>query len=154
MNKAETTAGGIVTVVGVLMLLESLKFAYFLDGVPGPGFLPRWVAAGLVCVGLFLTVKGIRPGIAAQKAIAWPDVGAWRRVAVILGALALALLLLEKVGFMIVVTAFMAVVMYSLSVRSWLMLATVPVLTAIGLYVVFAVWLRVPLPQGVLVFFE
>ena len=154
MNKAETVAGGVFTAIGVLMLLESLKFAYFLDGVPGPGFLPRWVAAGLVCVGLFLTAKGIRPGIALQKAIAWPDAGAWRRVAVILGALALALILLEQLGFVIVVTVFMAVVMYSLGVRSWRMLATVPLLTAIGLYVIFAVWLRVPLPRGVLVFFE
>ena len=154
MNKAETVAGGVFTTIGVLMLLESLKFAYFLDGVPGPGFLPRWVAAGLVCVGLFLTAKGIRPGIALQKAIAWPDAGVWRRVAVVLGALALALLLLDKLGFVIVVTVFMALVMYSLSVRSWRMLATVPVLTAIGVYVVFAVWLRVPLPRGVLVFFE
>ncbi len=154
MNKAETTAGGIVTVVGVLMLIESMKFAYFLDGVPGPGFLPRWVAAGLICVGFYLTAKGIRPGRALQKSIAWPDAGAWRRVAAILGALALALLLLEKLGFVIVVAVFMAVVMYSLSVRSWLMLATVPLLTALGLYVVFAVWLRVPLPRGVLLFFE
>ena len=154
MNKAETAAGGVFTAIGVLMLLESMKFAYFLDGVPGPGFLPRWVAAGLICVGLYLTAKGIRPGIALQKAIEWPEAGAWRRVAAILGALALALLLLENLGFVIVVTVFMAVVMYSLSVRSWLMLATVPVLTAIGLYVIFAVWLRVPLPRGVLLFFE
>jgi hypothetical protein len=154
MNKAETVAGGVFTAIGVLMLLESLKFAYFLEGVPGPGFLPRWVAAGLVCVGLYLTVKGIRPGIALQEAIAWPDPGAWRRVAALLGALALALLLLESLGFVIVVTVFMAVVMYSLSVRSWMMLATVPVLTAIGLYLIFAVWLRVPLPRGVLSFFE
>ena len=154
MNKAETVAGGVFTAIGVLMLLESLKFAYFLDGVPGPGFLPRWVAAGLVCVGLFLTAKGIRPGIALQKAIAWPDAGVWRRVAVMLGALALALLLLDTLGFVIVVTVFMAVVMFSLGVRSWRMLAAAPVLTAIGLYVIFAVWLRVPLPRGVLPFFE
>ena len=154
MNKAETTAGGIVTALGVLMLLESMKFAYFLDGVPGPGFLPRWVAAGLICVGLFLTAKGIRPGMALQKAIAWPDAGVWRRVAVMLGSMALAILLLDKLGFVIVVAVFMAVVMYSLGVRSWRTLATVPLLTAIGLYVIFAVWLRVPLPRGVLVFFE
>ena len=69
-------------------------------------------------------------------------------------ALALALLLLDKLGFVIVVTVFMAAVMYSLGVRSWRMLATVPLLAAIGLYVVFAVWLRVPLPRGVLLFFE
>ena len=65
-----------------------------------------------------------------------------------LGALAVALLLLDKLGFVIVVTVFMAVVMFSLGVRSWRMLATVPVLTAIGLYVVFAVWLQRAAAQG------
>jgi len=154
MNKAETVAGGVIAVIGILMLYESLKFAYFLDGVPGPGFLPRWVAACLVCVGLYLAAKGIRPGLASQKAIPWPDKGAWWRLGILFAALALALLLLDKLGFVIVVTVFMGVVMYSLSVRSLLMLTTVPVLTAIGLYIVFAVWLRVPLPQGVLTFFE
>jgi putative tricarboxylic transport membrane protein len=154
MNKAETVAGGVFTAIGVLMLLESLKFAYFLEGVPGPGFLPRWIAGGLVCTGLILTVKGIRPGMALQEAIPWPDASGWRRVAVILGALAFSLLLLDRLGFVLVVTAFMAVVIFALSVRSWRMLATVPILTAIGLYVVFAVWLQVPLPKGVLVFFE
>lgn len=154
MNKAETVAGGVFAAIGVLMLLESLKFAYFLDGVPGPGFLPRWVAGGLVCVGLYLAIKGIRPGVTLQKAIPWPDKGAWWRLAVVFAALALALVLLDKLGFVIVVTVFMAAVMYSLGVRSWLTLSAVPVLTAIGLYVVFAVWLRVPLPRGVLTFFE
>ena len=154
MNKAETAAGGIIAVVGIVMLLESLKFAYFLDGVPGPGFLPRWVAGGLVLMGLFLTAKAIRPGAALTKAIAWPYAGAWRRVAVMLGALALGLVLLDKLGFVIITTVFMAVVMYSLGVRSWRLLATVPVLTAVALYVIFAVWLRVPLPKGVLPFFE
>lgn len=152
MNKAETAAGGVITAIGVLMLMESMKFAYFLDGVPGPGFLPRWVAAGLVCVGLFLTVKGIRPGAVLRKAIEWPDAAALRRVAILMGTLALALLFLEKLGFIIVTTVFMTAVMLSLGVRSRATLAAVPVLTAIALYVVFAAWLRVPLPQGLLSF--
>ena len=153
MNKAETTAGSIVTVVGVLMLLESMKFAYFLDGVPGPGFLPRWIAVGLVCTGLVLTVKGLRPGMVLQEAIQWPDAGGWKRIALMLGALAVALILLEKLGFMVVTTVFMAVLIFGLGVRSWVMLVSVPLVAAIGLYVVFAVWLRVPLPKGIF-FFE
>ena len=153
MNKAETTAGGIVTVVGVLMLLESMKFAYFLEGVPGPGFLPRWIAVGLVCTGLVLTVKGLRPGMVLQEAIQWPDAGGWKRIALMLGALAVALILLEKLGFMVVTTVFMAVLIFGLGVRSWVMLVSVPLVAAIGLYVVFAVWLRVPLPKGIF-FFE
>jgi len=37
-------------------------------------------------------------------------------------------------------------------VRSWVTLATVPLGTGIALYMVFAVWLRVPLPKGILEF--
>ena len=148
MNKAETVAGGVVTAIGVLMLLESLRFAYFLEGVPGPGFLPRWIAAALVLTGLVLTFQGVRPGLTVAEIIQWPDAGGWRRVALVLGALAAALILLDKLGFVIVTTVFMAVVIYGLGVRSWRMLATVPVIAAIGLYVVFAVWLSVPLPKG------
>jgi hypothetical protein len=33
------------------------------------------------------------------------------------------------------------------------MLATVPLVSAVALYVIFAVWLRVPLPKGILTFF-
>jgi putative tricarboxylic transport membrane protein len=154
MNRAETVAGGVVTTIGVLMLLESFRFAYFLEGVPGPGFLPRWIAVGLVCTGLVLTAKGIRPGLTVQEVIQWPDAGGWRRVGLVLGALALALILLDKLGFLVVTAAFMAIVIFGLGVRSWLMLATVPLGAAIGLYVVFAVWLRVPLPKGIFVFFE
>ena len=154
MNKAETVAGSVVTAIGALMLYESLKFAYLFEGVPGPGFLPRWIAGALVLTGLVLTFKGIRPGLAAARVIPWPEAGGWRRVGLVLGGLAAALILLDKLGFVVVTTAFMAIVIYGLGVRSRVMLATVPIGAAIGLYMVFAVWLRVPLPKGVFSFLE
>jgi hypothetical protein len=154
MNRAETVAGVLVTAIGVAMLLQSLTFAYFAEGVPGPGFLPRWIAAGLVCAGLVLTAKGLRPKLTIQEPIRWPDASGWRRVGLMLGALAVALLLLDKLGFMVVTTAFMAVLIFGLGVRSWVMLITTPLAAAFGLYVVFAVWLRVPLPKGIFSIFE
>src|SRR5688572_11927515 len=102
MNKAETVAGGVVTAIGALMLFEALKFAYVSEGVPGPGFLPRWIAAALIVAGLVLTVKGLRPGLTVANVIAWPDVGGWRRVVLMLAALAVALILLDKLGFVVV----------------------------------------------------
>ena len=46
----------------------------------------------------------------------------------------------------------MAVMVFCLGERSWKIFATVPLLSAIGLYLVFATWLRVPLPKGILTF--
>lgn len=153
MNKAETAAGSVFVVLGVLVLLETLKFPYFLEGVPGPGFLPLWVSFGIIGTGLVLTAQGIPRRLAPRDEIMWPDAAGWRRVGLMLGALAVSLLLLEMLGFMVTVTLFMAVVIFCLGVRSWRMLVSVPLLSAIGLYGIFAVWLRVPLPKGILAFF-
>ena len=154
MNKAETVAGSVFVAIGVLVLLEAIKFPYFLEGVPGPGFLPVWISSGIIGAGLVLAVKGIRPRLAPQEGITWPEAAGWRRVGLMLGALAVSLLLLEMLGFMLTTTLFMAVVVFGLGVRSWRMLASVPLLSAVGLYVIFAVWLRVPLPKGILAFLE
>ena len=153
MNKGEAVAGTVCVVLGALMLLESIKFPYFVEGVPGPGFLPLWTSFGIVGTGLVLTVKGFRPRLASQEGITWPDAAGWRRVALMFGALAVSLLLLELLGFMVTTTLFMAVVIFGLGIRSWRILASVPLLSAVGLYVIFAVWLRVPLPKGLLAIF-
>jgi len=154
MNKAETFAGAVVLAIGAAMLLESMKFPYLLDGVPGPGFLPRWIALALIGFGLVLTAQGIRARLAPQEAIPWPNAAGWARVGLMLGGLAVALVVLDRLGFLLTTTLFMAVVIFGLGVRSWRMLASVPLVSAIGLYVVFAVWLQVPLPKGVLSFLE
>ena len=152
MNKAETVAGAVFVAIGVLILLEAIKFPYFVEGVPGPGFLPLWISFGIIGAGLVLAVKGIRPGLALQEAIPWPEAAGWRRVGLMFGGLAASLLLLEILGFMVTTTLFMAAVVFGLGVRSWRILASVPLVSAIGLYVIFAVWLRVPLPKGILAF--
>jgi len=154
MNKAEAVAGSVFVAIGAWMLLEAIKMPYFVEGVPGPGFLPRWVAFGLIGSGLVLTAKGIWPRLALQEGVAWPTAAGWQRVGLMLGALAVSLLLLNILGFVVITTLFMAVVVFGLGVRSWRILASVPLVSAVALYVIFAVWLRVPLPKGILAFFE
>ena len=155
MNKAETVAGSLFVAIGALLLLESIKLPYFVEAVPGPGFLPLWISFGIMGAGLVLAVKGIRPGLVTpEEGITWPEAAGWRRVGLILGALAGSLLLLEWLGFLVTTTLFMAVVVFGLGVRSWRILAAVPLGAAVGLYVIFAVWLRVPLPKGILAFLE
>ncbi|HSQ05108.1 MAG TPA: tripartite tricarboxylate transporter TctB family protein [Burkholderiales bacterium] len=152
MNKAETTAGALFTALGIFMLVESFKTPYLLEGVPGPAFLPRWIAIGLIGTGAVLTVRAVLPRFAVKEIIAWPNARGWWRVALMLGTLAIAFVVLDKLGFLVTTTLFIAVVIFGLGVRSWLTLASVPLLAATVLYTVFAVWLRVPLPKGILGF--
>jgi putative tricarboxylic transport membrane protein len=148
MNKAEALSGAVFAAIGGCMLLHALKLAYIVDDIPGPGFLPRWIAAGLIATGSVLVLKALRPKDAEPTA--WPGAAGWLRVILVLAALGLAFVALTTLGFLVTTTLFVGVVIFGLGVRSKVMLATVPLLAAIVLYVVFAVCLSVPLPKGVL----
>jgi len=152
MNRIETAAGAVVLAVGISLLAGALRFPFLLEGVPGPGFLPLLIALGLVTAGVILLVSAVRGRRAPVAGVSWPPVSGWVRVGLMLGTMAVSFLLLDLLGFLIVTTFFMGVMVFCLGERSWRMLATVPVLSAIGLYAVFAVWLRVPLPKGILTF--
>jgi len=154
MKKAEAAVAAGVLALGGWILIEANRMAYLVEGVPGPGFLPLWLAFGIIGTGLILLWQAIRPGIRVAAAITWPDAAGWRNVGLVLGALAAALLLLQPLGFLLTVTLFMAVVIFFLGIRSWLMVICAPLLASIALYLIFAVFLQVPLPKGVLTFFE
>ncbi len=149
MHKAETVAGLVVVAIGALLMIESSKLPYLVESVPGPGFLPLWIAAGILVTGAVVLFNALR-GRAAGPAIEWPSAWGRRQFGVLLGALALALLVFTKLGFFITTTFFMGVVIFSLGVRSWPTLLIAPLASAGILYLVFAVWLGVPLPAGVL----
>jgi putative tricarboxylic transport membrane protein len=154
MSKAETIVGFGVLSIGALLLLGTIKMPYFLEGVPGPGFLPLWLSLGLVATGGMLTIKGIWPGPLPKAEVIWPGWVAWRKNGILLSALAISFLLLDLLGFLVTTALFVAAVAFGLGTRSWRILASVPLMTAIVLYGVFAVWLRVPLPRGILAFFD
>jgi hypothetical protein len=149
MNRVETAAGGVVLAVGLSFLIGALGFPFLLNGIPGPGFLPLLVSFGIIGGGVVIVWNGVRH---SGRAVSWPPMSGWLRVILMLVAMAASFLLLEALGFVVVTALFMAVMVYCLGERSWRILATVPLLSAVALYVVFAVWLRVPLPRGIITF--
>ena len=152
MEKAEAAAGFLILTVGALLLIAAYQLPYMVEDVPGPGFLPLWVSFGILASGGVVTVSALRGRLRPGEPIAWPDMLGWRQVGVMLAALACALILFDDLGFVITTTAFMTIVIFSLGVRSWVTLVTAPIAAAGILYAVFALWLGVPLPQGVLTF--
>jgi hypothetical protein len=153
LYKSEVVAGALVLTFGVALLAGALQFPFLLDGVPGPGFLPLLTAVATVACGLVLLTSSVRGTIRMDKPN-WAPRSGWVRVVSMLAAMTVSYLLLEELGFLIVTTLFMAAMIFALGERSWRMLATIPVLAAIALYAVFAVWLRVPLPKGLITFID
>lgn len=149
MNKAETCGGLIVVAIGVVLGIAAYKLPYMVEDVPGPGFLPLWLAGGILIAGVCILLKALRGTVPGMLDITWPDRWGWRQVLTMLGSLAISLLLLTKLGFLVTTTAFMAVMIYSLGGRSWPTLVFAPIAAAGILYLVFALWLNVPLPEGI-----
>ncbi len=152
MSKAETVFGLAILAFGGALLVESLKLPYFVEEVPGPGFLPFWLSLAIVAVGVILAVRGMGARRATTVSGGWPDIAGIRRIAITLAALAATLVFLESLGFFLCVILFVAAMTLALGSRSWRELVVIPLLAAAVLYGVFGVWLKVPLPTGIVRF--
>lgn len=115
--------------------------------VPEPGFFP-WIS-GLTLGGLSLALFG-RAWRGRDTAPAAG--GGWTRPALLLGALALYVPLLEPVGYPIATTALCIAALRILDTRRWPVTLGVSLLIAMGSFLLFRWGLGVDLPPGLLGF--
>ena len=128
-------------------LWEASRYPFGTPGAPGPGFLP--VVLGVVFAILSLALL-IRPGRPVEGILP-PDRGAAIRIVVTIAAIAVAILLFDRLGFLVAGTLLMLVLLLVLDRRPIRAVVLAPVSTVL-VYAVFKVWLRVPLPPGLLSF--
>lgn len=142
-------AAALLLVAGAA-IRESARLPFGAVRNPGPGFLPWW--AGLTLAGLALVL--LTQALLARRAPGAegpPDEGTrgkWTRVAGLLGALALYVVGLEPLGYPIC-TFLLVLLMLGPTRRAAIMPAlALAAIAAGGSYLLFAAWLRVPLPPG------
>jgi putative tricarboxylic transport membrane protein len=146
MARRDAVAAAALLLFAVVAAFESARLLPF--GVvrnPGPGFFPWWMSLALgflalVLLGLSLLVRAA-PQLDEQR-------GRFLKVAGVLAVLALYSLVLDVIGYPI---ATFFVVLFMLRVtepQRWPLALGMALLAAGGSYVVFAVWLDVPLPAG------
>ena len=133
---AATALLGVVAVAGALRLPEAL-----VDEGPGTRFLP-------ILLGLVITILGaavaLRPGADARATDAEP--GSWRRLLVTVLGIVLYVVTFERLGFLVVSALFLAALLVAYSERRWPVVGAVAAGATVLTYLVFAVWLKVPLP--------
>jgi hypothetical protein len=140
VNKGELALAFIFAALGGLWIARASGMPIWGDSfAPDSGFLPL-IYGGLLC-GLAVAV-GVRI-LAAKTASAAESI---RKPLVVLGALAAAVAVLPLAGFAISVFALLLFLYAAVERLPWLNSAMVSAAMTGALYLVFKVWLGVPLP--------
>jgi hypothetical protein len=167
MRRADVAFGGVITAIGAGALVMALSMPFFSQNTPGPGFFPRFVAAGLVVLGLIQAVSGLRPakpvvrvigpvselerithGKAVQRGSDRPFFSA--RPLIVLAAYIASVPLLAVLGFVPTLIVMLAFLFFFVERRRgiapWIAIAVVPIAT----WLLFASLLGMEMPVGML----
>ena len=148
MARRDVVAASALVLFAALAAFESARLLPF-GAVrnPGPGFFPWWVSLALGLLALVVLGHSLMKGREPEKT----EVGGrLLKVVGVLALLAVYSLGLDAIGYPI---ATFAVVLFMLRVTEphrWPLALGIALLAAGGSYVLFAVWLGVPLPAGLL----
>jgi len=135
--------------LGLAVVFGGLRYGWGSLDNPGAGFVP--VLAGAAMVG-FSAITLVQSLVKGWRPLAELWAGArWRRPLIAIICLMLYSVFLRDLGFLIA-TFILAVYLYRmLEPSKWTETLVAAVLTALGFYLVFQVWLEVQLPKGLLV---
>jgi hypothetical protein len=119
-------------------------------GGPGARFLPALLGGLMILLGGLIAFgpDGGRSGQARPAAEA--DPGSGRRALMTVGAMAAYTLVLDRLGFLLATSALLVVLVRAYGERRWAVVLTVAVCATGAAYGLFAGWLKVPLPPGLL----
>jgi len=151
MRNADRIAGAGLLAFAVSFSVGALRYyTYWGPGGPGSGFLPFWLGVAMAALALLLFVGAMR---SRDPGSPWLPAGAGlKRLAVVLGATAAFVGLLNVVGMILGTALFLVALLRFLEGYGWLTTLGVAVATAGINYFVFTSWLRVPFPVSALGF--
>jgi putative tricarboxylic transport membrane protein len=112
---------------------------------PGPGFFPWWTSLTLGLLSLVLLGQSL---LARRPPSGQGAAERWRKVVGVLAVLALYALTLDTVGYPIATFLLVLFMLRVTAPHRWAIALGVALLAAGGSYLLFAVWLSVPLPAG------
>jgi putative tricarboxylic transport membrane protein len=145
MVRRELIVAAMALLFGATAAYESTKLPFGTIHSPGPGFFPWWTSILIVLLALFLLVQVLTSRSAAAAAEGF---GRIAKVVALLIVLAAYTFLLDLVGYPLC-TFFLVLFMLRVTdPQPWAIAVGVAGITAVGSYIVFAIWLSVPLPRG------
>lgn len=148
MRIADFIGGGVVLLLGLAVIYFSSQLEYYSEFGPGPGFLPLWVGICITGCAIPLIVKLLRKHD-KEGVFFKPKTREGFKILLLIVA---TFLLLPFSGFSIGFGLFAGVTMRVMGKHSWIGCGLTAIGIALGIRFVFAHWLSIPLPTGIVGF--
>lgn len=129
---------------GAAALYESSKLPFGTVHSPGQGFFPWWTSVVLDLLALVLLAQALK----SRSGTAREGPGRIAKVAALLVVLGAYTFLIEPLGYPLCTFLLVLFMLRSTDPQRWAVALGMAAITAVGSYVVFAIWLSVPLPRG------
>jgi len=159
MNIGSIVFAGAMLAVGLVYEVMALNMPRGSLAYPGPGLFPMFIGAIIIATALGCLLQEIVPRMREKKpaasSLANEDsaLPEERNIAKTVQLTALMIgyiFLLKPLGFPLTICAFLAFAIRIFGYRKWLPTLAIAALIAGLSYVSFVVWLKVPLPMGIL----
>ena len=148
MRLSNSLIGFCAIVFGLAVMMYTRGFPAQPDGLPGPEFFPNVLAGLFIVAGIGLALGSIRRGERILHA-QWVGLGAAAvvNILLVLGIIVTYMLVADDVGFLLTSLILMAFLMKWLG-TSWQWTILMSATVTMGIYLLFAKILMVPLPWG------
>ena len=144
MLKRDAAVTAVALGFGAAAAYESAKLPFGTVHSPGPGFFPWWTSVIIAALGLILFAQTLTTS--AKKE--YESGGRIAKVLALLAVLALYTFFLDPLGYPLCTFLLVLFMLRATDPQRWTVALGVAAVTAVVSYVVFAVWLSVPLPRG------
>lgn len=147
MRRFDLGSSSFWMVVSAITIFLSYKLPFGSFANPGAGFLPLLVGLLMFLFSLTLFVEQLFKEEKGRKSL-WPK-GGTLRVFLILASLVFYGLFLEKLGFILMTFLLMGFLLLAIGKVRKPVVVFLSLLSSLGCYVVFQIWLNVQLPKGI-----
>ncbi len=157
MRAYETLFAGLVLAAGIVYEVVAWQMPRGRIGYPGPGFFPVIVGAVLLLTAAGCLIQALlikrSAGLAMEPREKGAPTGENRQVVriwLLVAFLILYAVTVQPVGFPIALTVFLVAAIWVFGYRRWLPALGIAFVLTIISYLTFVLWLKVPLPLGIL----
>ncbi len=147
MKKNDRILGLIWFILGSAIAIEALRLGIGDVRLPGVGFMAFLIGVSLGLSGLLLTLWATFKGKVESKLFAGQN---WKNVIITLLSLSFYIFVMEHLGFVLSTFLLLFVLFKITAPNKWFSPLLTSVVVVFSCYLIFIVWLKIPMPKGIL----